>query len=170
MELDEKYIKIISKTFPRFWNNFVEKKEIDSIILKGHLLIEELIKELLVKLKGPSNVSQKFKINADKLFSIMEIPEELDWIKESTFKLNKLRNKVAHNLDTSFFDEKINDFIDSVPLGEGRLTPHNESDSYGEELRNCIFVLWVSFVYICSEVYEIELEMRPEKLKYLERL
>ena len=116
------------------------------VTLKGHLLIEELITEILnVSLSGnnPINISVSERSQyANKLelcwaFNEKKLNEEF-WA--SLKHLNEIRNAMAHRIEPIGVDEKIQKFCASVlPKSE-----FNKADYQGRELS--FSIAWVHIV------------------------
>ncbi|WP_299492121.1 hypothetical protein [uncultured Shewanella sp.] len=91
----------------------------DLTLLKGHLLIEELLSELLkVGLKhdnpleiNPNNMKFSAKLNMCWFLNRGKLPDSV-WIYIK--KLNSLRNSMAHEIEPKGIHEKINNFSQSV--------------------------------------------------------
>ena len=86
-------------------------------ILKGHLLIEELLREMInSKLKVPLSHS-KVRFEFDQCLALgksLSGDEFQDWVWQAMKKLNKLRNDLAHNLEPKGFNDRVADFITYV--------------------------------------------------------
>ena len=91
-------------------------------VLKGHLLLEELLREifqlLLIRpeaLKGEKGTS----LNCHQIICLVEAlapkrNDQLKWIWLAAKRLNTLRNDLAHKLSPLGLDEKIQSFIQFV--------------------------------------------------------
>lgn len=104
------------KSVLRVYKHLYELNDTSLIILKGHLLVEEEINELLdvllnkpIALKnGDFNFFQKFCI----LQAVID-PQYLsqkDW--QAIKQLNNLRNKLAHNLEPKGIKDIVRNFLD----------------------------------------------------------
>jgi hypothetical protein len=115
MEKADKQIK----AFRRFLELLPNGKDKELIILKAHLLIEEQINLVLQqKLANPLTLAeakldchQKICL-AQSLFPLNHYSKFWNAIK----KLNSLRNHVAHNIDLKGLNDKIDDFVNAVPV------------------------------------------------------
>ena len=131
--------------FQRFLELLPHGKDIDLVILKGHLLIEEQVKEIIrQKLPNPDA------INIDRMSCHQAIclaqallpigHEEEFW--GAAKKLNELRNNIAHKLSPEEREQKIDKFVACVPVDwEG------EDKSQTFELS-----IWSLFAYISGFV------------------
>ncbi len=108
----------IANRLVRFIDNLPNEGGSTLVILKGHLLLEEIITEILkVKLKdNPLNlkVSDKW-MYAKKLEMFWALVQgEFDGKFWGALKeINTIRNKMAHALEPNGIDERIQNFIDS---------------------------------------------------------
>ena len=115
------------------------------IILKGHLLIEELLTELLqeklktenpLEIKVDQNTNFALKLNLCWALIQQDIKLEIwPFIKE----LNSIRNKMAHAVVPKGIEEKINTFTKAVSSYEHYLMPK----SRGGDLEFCIAWLFI---------------------------
>ena len=98
---------------------FSHLEDLTLIVLRGHLLIEELLNEILESIcdapKYIENANLSFfqKIQLCRSFQRRNVKGVLidddPW--ESLVVLNTLRNKLAHNLEPSGINERVDDFI-----------------------------------------------------------
>lgn len=109
----------------------------DLVLLKGHLLIEELLTEILIsslnksnpiniKIGNATNFNQK--LNLCWALNKNDINETI-W--ESLKELNSIRNSMAHEVEPKGIDEKINKFSTKV-LNNSKFKP---SYYKGDELK-----------------------------------
>src|SRR5690554_5207536 len=102
----------IDKVVARF-NKLIPDKDIELIILKGHLLIEEILQDILEYFT--KNRKYLLEINLtfyQKLYLCRSLvsffhPHIFDSIK----LLNEIRNNLAHNLEPKDFNKKIDKLI-----------------------------------------------------------
>lgn len=93
------------------------------IVLKGHLLIEEqLISILESTLQYPKALDEVRMTFAHRLSLVkaLKYRDENSWVWEAIGKLNSIRNDLAHKLEPSKLNEKVEDFFSfikvSVPI------------------------------------------------------
>lgn len=104
----------------------------DLIILKGHLLIEQLLdKYLYINLEQPNKLNNaKFTFSQKvALVSAMHHDTNCDWLWCNIKKLNKLRNELSHTLERNKFIDMIFDFMTSVnnsPEHEENMPPNED--------------------------------------------
>jgi len=97
--------------------HFPSDTELSLQVLKGHLLIEELVRELVdarladpKALEGESGTS----FNCHQMICLAEAltsnAKELPWTWKATKKLNAMRNKLAHRLDYAMLQKDVDAF------------------------------------------------------------
>ena len=87
------------------------------IVLKGHLLIENLLERILKKSSQNPEKITTANLSFHKLACIVQAIFESKcglWVWNAIFELNTIRNILAHNLEISEIDEKIDRFIEHV--------------------------------------------------------
>ena len=132
----------------RFKKHLPRSKDLTLIVLKGHLLLEEVINLWLTQLlKNPSalNLSElSFSKRLCLLRSLLPDGSFSDAFK-ATEKLNVLRNKLAHHLDHPKIESLINDFVGVL---EDPDTPIEEyqREPVHKRLKSCIS-------FLCGQLY-----------------
>ena len=129
------------KELVKFCDNFPFKSNDHiSIILKGHLLIEELLIAHTNKiLKNPKYI-QNFKFfHYLCLAKAMEKDKQDEWIWDACRKLNNLRNKLSHQLKPQGIEHLIKDFVNFIKEKESKF-PDRLIKDFGE-LKMCILAL-----------------------------
>ncbi|MGF1804348.1 hypothetical protein L4C31_03750 [Aliivibrio sifiae] len=112
----------------KFMEHFPFRENVLLQILKGHLLIEEVIREIVdiqvlqpEALKGKSGAS----FDCHQMICLAQAitPEGSNalWVWDAAKKLNSLRNKLAHQLSPKGIEHKVNDFTDYVSKNIKRL-------------------------------------------------
>ena len=95
-------------------------KETELVLLKGHLLIEEQIHQIIdERLKNP-NTLKDARITSHQAICLAQSFFPLDfkpWLWDALIKLNTLRNKVAHNIELSDINDRIEHFVNAYPWG-----------------------------------------------------
>lgn len=108
-------IKRLAKHLP------IDSADVSLLILKGHLLLEELLNEYLEsKLPRPEHLEEA-RLTFFQRVAITRALEPLgpnDWVWSALAKLNTARNAFAHNLEPPNAEAKRNEFIASVPLDD----------------------------------------------------
>ena len=146
----------LAERMVRFMALLPHDKESDLIILKGHLLIEEVLTEIsqlsIAKSTNPIElkVNQGSKFHQKLLISwCLNRGELTDSIWSSLKELKQIRNKMAHKVEPIGIDNEISKFTASV-LNE---TPFEENEYKGKELAFSISWLFISvsqFLYECK--------------------
>jgi hypothetical protein len=110
--------------FKRFMKFLSPDQDLTLVILKGHLLIEEQIREIIAeRVKRPDVLEAedvRRRIGFDVATYIAEafFPKELEpWLWKAARKLNTVRNAIGHSVEPRNLDTKIDDFVDSVGAG-----------------------------------------------------
>ncbi len=102
------------KHFPRIEDNST------LVILKGHLLIEELLNELIERrLDRPEELRDVDLTFNQRLFmakALYSMATKGEWFWEAIKKLNNLRNQLAHHLEPKGFHDKLEDFLKYVEI------------------------------------------------------
>lgn len=94
--------------------------DIELIILKGHLLIEELLTELLIvtlEKSNPLNITIRDNTPfSQKLNLFWALSNSMFHVKiwESVKKLNVIRNSMAHSIEPKGIDKKIQEFCNAA--------------------------------------------------------
>lgn len=142
-----------------YWINFFKHFPLDGDllqqVLRGHLLVEAVLRELFEQnikkpdvLKGSSGTRfdchQIICLNE----ALTENHENLGWVWHSAKKLNQLRNDLTHNIPSESLSHKVNNFIkvtqDAVH-SQYRLPSYN-LDAEHPLLYDSIQVLYVAVI------------------------
>jgi hypothetical protein len=135
--------------FRRFITRLPHGKDVDLVILKAHLLIEEEINAIIGSrlinaevLLGEERFESTYRIRLAKSFFDHEFQP---WLWKALFQLNKLRNRVAHNIDPKGREDLMTNIIETVP--------HSSAVHAGESLQEHFeFVLWILHEAVSSLV------------------
>ena len=88
------------------------------IILKGHLLIERLVRQFINSMLPNPKAFEKCGFNAAQCIAIAESMclenEEPAWLWRQVKDLNSIRNKLAHTLDGENIEQRIDSFVSTV--------------------------------------------------------
>jgi hypothetical protein len=109
--------------FRNFLATLPHGKDIELVLLKGHLLIEEQVRLLIHRrLRNPSTVQEaNSRLEAHQAIQLARAffpPDHLPDIWKATLKLNKLRNDIAHSLwAKGSLADKVDAWVQSVPTG-----------------------------------------------------
>lgn len=92
--------------------HYAEREEL--IILKGHLLVEELLRAYVdTRLPNASAFHHRqFSFcRCVMIAKALTVPSNASWVFEGATKLNSLRNDIAHNLDPNEYSTHMADFL-----------------------------------------------------------
>ncbi|EKO3860589.1 hypothetical protein [Vibrio harveyi] len=117
MEL--KYAK--SEDLNKFAKHVPISDEITTQLLKGHLLVEEITRDLFKTLlsnpdalQGSSGTSLDCHQVICLVESLLPRCEHTEWVWRAAKKLNKIRNSLAHQLEPKGLDHMLDDFLKLV--------------------------------------------------------
>jgi hypothetical protein len=133
-----------------------KETDITIIILKGHLLVEETLSEILkytLKESNPMTIkihNMMFAQKANLVWALKHDKIKLN-IWPSLKRLNTIRNKMAHSLEPSDIDSLIEDFVKSVEK--------DWNDSYHLklevlDLKSAIIWIESTLGYILNQIFE----------------
>ncbi len=102
----------------KFIEHFPQGSELTLQVLKGHLLVEEILRELFIMqlpyskaLKGNGGTS----FNCHQIICLVEAmtahSQSIPWIWVAAKKLNNIRNSLAHQLSPKGLEDKVADLI-----------------------------------------------------------
>jgi hypothetical protein len=113
----EDIINHLLKDRERFLKHMPFKGDSDLVILKGHLLIEELLSELIEeKLKFPQ-AYKKIDFRFIQRLRLTEAFYKSDanvWLFSAIKMLNSIRNNLVHRIDDEDLNKKLVDFVKLV--------------------------------------------------------
>ena len=99
------------------WDRYIKHlppaSDMTLLILKGHLLIEELLRQLLDQALVKPGALKDARLETHQCICLAEalFSDRLPaWLWEALKKLNGARNKLAHTLEPVGFEQKVNDF------------------------------------------------------------
>jgi len=105
----------------RFMEHFPIEGDSTLQVLKGHLLLEELLRDIFelqlphpTALKGNKGASYDCHQIICLVEAITPVSHTVPWIWEGAKKLNNIRNNLAHQLTPKGLDQKIDDLIECV--------------------------------------------------------
>lgn len=106
------------KSFQRFRKHFPRTGDLTLIVLKGHLLIEEEINDLLIHLTKNIKHLDKADVTCYQKICLVESLLLSGSIKGTCFetieKINSLRNKIAHKLEPNALEAKVRNVINCM--------------------------------------------------------
>ncbi len=129
-----------------FYSYFpTSQSERDLVLLRGHQLIEALVFQFLRQHVNSPDELENFHARWDAVLALarsLRYQNEKDeaWVWQSSTRLERARNRVAHFLESQRADQAIADFVNSV-----RSNFSGYSGIPGEDdLKKCIFILYFS--------------------------
>jgi hypothetical protein len=105
------------KAFRRFLDFLPHGKDRLLVILKGHLLIEELLRRIVDERCKKPEALEAVSFECSQIIAIAEAlcAKEIDpWVWNSIRKLNSLRNDIAHDLESRRMKDRVSNFISLV--------------------------------------------------------
>ena len=105
------------ESLERFRKRLPSGKDAELLILKGHLLVETLLEKYLRQnLPHPDALADARLSFAQKLAFVASLRSDPDegWLWDSIRLLNRLRNELAHHIDSQRYDLILHQFIDAV--------------------------------------------------------
>ena len=134
------------EAFRRFLGKLPHGKDVELVILKAHLLIEEQIRQIVdERLKTPAALRDA-RLTFHQAFCLAQafFPADHDaplW--SALKKFNKIRNDIAHTIEPNQLQNRIEEFVISFPTGFA---------DWPDETVRFELVLWSLFVAVCDLV------------------
>jgi hypothetical protein len=127
------------EAFKRFILLLPHGKDVDLVILKAHLLLEEQVNALLeARLQNASALLAEERFESYYRIKLAQafFPDgSHNWVWRALMQMNKLRNRVAHRIEPKGRDNLIKDIVSNIP-GAGK----PKSDTLQE---NFEFAMWL---------------------------
>lgn len=114
---DEPKGTVTIKDVSRFQKYLPENRDQTLIILKCHLMIEELLREIIDRSVGDPSALEDARLNFNQcrcLAKAFLANRKWDWLWDAIKKLNAVRNALAHNLEPQQIDWKISELTQYV--------------------------------------------------------
>lgn len=97
-----------------------QDKEIELLLLKSHLLIEEQVRQIIKeRLQNPSALDDA-RIECHQAICLAQAffpPCFQPWLWDGLRKLNGIRNEIAHNAEPSGIEDRIDHLVKNYPFG-----------------------------------------------------
>lgn len=140
---DDQVTKRQADAFRRFLKLLPHGQDLTLVILKGHLMIEEQVRQIIDERVKRADALGDARLDTYQAICIAEAfcPEE-EYIWNAVKKLNKIRNELAHQIEPVGLDDRITDFINSVPWVR----------DVGDEQKRFEIRLWALFEAVSSLV------------------
>jgi len=138
----EKDIYEITERF----NNLIPSHELDLIVLKGHLLVEEILEDILNHFWK----NNKYIKNCNLVFfkklciSASLVPEFPPSLYDAVKLLNEVRNSLAHKLEPQNYEEKIDRLIGMFEKGMCFVSEVNKE----LKLKSAIAIICANLVFV----------------------
>ena len=130
--------------------NHLPDDDLELITLKGHLILEQELKAILldsVKQQSPINKARLQFSQLAKIIKAFLYTEENSWLWGAIDKLNKIRNQYAHNLEPDSVLHTILEFVELVETKKSK-----ENSNLEERYRS-------SIAYICGIINEMKIKI-----------
>jgi hypothetical protein len=113
--------------FQRFLEHFPLNSDITLMLLKAHLLIEEEVNTLLSMFVNDEKELRSASLSFCQKICILKslYPPELHGNLLQAEKLNRIRNKIAHNLDPTGLSDSLKSFCELFTWEEAKLKESN---------------------------------------------
>jgi len=136
----------------RMLQHLPDDGDLSLIVLKGHLLIEELLLALVqAQVKHPAAI-ESAKLSFHTLTCLAKalcFEERFKDLWEAMFKLNALRNSLAHNLESPEHEKRLRAFALAVSGGDKRAEDHIAKEPRTTMINSisviCGFLIGLSF-------------------------
>ncbi|MCG7967527.1 MAG: hypothetical protein JAY63_13085 [Candidatus Thiodiazotropha taylori] len=153
------------KPIIRFLKSLPESGDIELALLKCHLLIEEILTEIIVKAsKNPQYISTA-RLSFMQKIHVARALSNLShsvWVWESLKLLNSARNGLAHNLNAEKTTEKLSEFTKHVLKNNPIVSPEDE---YDDEVVNERFTKFHWAAYATYTVLAVHAQFDPAKVR-----
>lgn len=152
-----------------FINTMPKSDDITLIVIKGHLLLEEQLRNIFKSNFNNPKALNKSKFEISQIITIVEAIFENDennnfW--ESIRKLNTIRNDIAHNIENKGLNDKVNNLI---KISNKILSLKIEdSETIENKLKLCITGLAAHLISLAT--HAIESRKTKDKWKYFAKL
>ena len=103
----------------RFFTLLPRDQDLTLVILKGHLLIEEQVRQIIDKRVKKPDALRDANFDCYQAICLAEsfFSEKEEYIWKAFKKLNRIRNELAHKTEPVGVDDRIDDFVNSVSWG-----------------------------------------------------
>jgi hypothetical protein len=129
------------------------------VVLKGHLLLEEILFGMLRAATRYPAAIESARLSFHNLASVAKAiyyEERYDYLWNSIFALNKLRNAYAHRVDPPMLEQLLRD----VGIAMGRGNPKGAEQILENPQR--FIAIGVAFIgSVLSAIHETQMESRP---------
>ncbi|MBN2321286.1 MAG: hypothetical protein JXR49_19560 [Acidobacteria bacterium] len=131
----------VTRHIMRFFEYMPKVDDIIISILKGHLLIEEKLSELIIVEANKPQVLKESRLTFHQKLCIAEAlhwHKNRVWIWQSCRKLNSIRNNLSHELEPSDINRRIREFLKFV---ENYYPPHGKKQIKNKQNTRLLFAI-----------------------------
>lgn len=147
-KMEKGFVKLKqTEALSRYFHKLPHGQDITLVILKGHLLVEEQINEVINAKLINSDALKPSRLEFFQRICLAEAlyPSDVNPILwKAVIKLNKIRNDIAHNLTPTGLDNRLKDFVKFFPSGMDEDTDCIQ-DRFEKSLI-CLFIMLASLV------------------------
>jgi len=154
--------------FDRFLKLMPSGSDIELVVLKAHLLVEEQLRQVIdERVKTPTALKDA-RLECHQCICLVEafFPEDVKpWLWKALKKLNNIRNAVAHSIEPKGLQDKLDDFVRSV---RSRFPNIKNFPRIRNERDRLEFTLWSLFTTVSGLVEypsAVVLELAPRDTK-----
>ncbi|MDY6879873.1 MAG: hypothetical protein SV686_06500 [Thermodesulfobacteriota bacterium] len=107
----------VKRHIEKFYEHMPDVDDIIISILKGHMLIEEQLSELIIVKAEKPNALKDSRLSFYQILCIAEAflwYNDSEWVWSSCRKLNSIRNSLSHELEPKNLQKNIRDFLNVV--------------------------------------------------------
>lgn len=139
-----------------FVNTMPKDDDITLIVIKGHLLLEQQVRNIFISSFNNPEALKKSKFEISQIINIVEATFEKnvqnEYLWKCVKKLNNIRNDIAHNIENKGLKNKIEDL---VAVCNKLLTSKIEDDeSIESKLKSCIIGLGAQLISLATHSEE----------------
>jgi len=133
------------KDFLKFWNHISLKAGDETlIVLKGHLLLEDLMSEYCASRVENEKDLEEAKLTFTQLVHLVKALQKYqppEWVWPALKRVNGLRNKLAHKLTPKDYEKSRDEFIEHVKMSSSSVDLFSKFTKKIEHLAVAIFVV-----------------------------
>lgn len=153
-----------------FINTMPDFNDITLIIIKGHLLLEQQIRNIFKSNFNNPNAIERTRLNISQIIDITEASYEYSeskkYLWESIRLLNNIRNDVAHNIESDGLKNKISNLIEKSR--NILIIDINKNENLESKLKSCILGLGAHLISLSTNAQESRKER--EKIQNINKL
>ena len=153
----------VTQHIKRFYEHMPHPDDIIISILKGHLLVEEQLFELIsVEAEKPQALKDS-RLTFHQTLCIAESlfwHEDSEWVWSSCRKLNSLRNSLSHELEPSHLDKNIKEFLRFV---EKKYPPDGKKQVHKNQSTRLLTSIALVYAYLSAYLQACKNTKRMKK-------